>query len=87
MVLLCLRLAHNKHQLFVVNRMGGVSYSSTIDERRHLTGTLILVDIGTRGKAISQLLEIEWLTGLTWLRNPPNKPPEQKISVPEQPKS
>ena len=65
-----LRSAHKKQQGFVANRIGEIMDSSTVDEWRHVKGTLNPADIGTRKMAVSQLLETEWLTRPSWLRKP-----------------
>ena len=59
------------------NRNGEILDQSTVDEWRHVKGTMNPTDIGTRGVTVSQLLEREWLNGPAWLKQNPGSWPEQ----------
>ena len=56
----------------MANRIGEILDASTVDQWRHVKGTLNPAHIGTRGVTVSQLLETEWLTGPPWLQEPPD---------------
>ena len=53
--------------------------SSSLDEWRHVKGTMNHADFGTRGMTVSQLIESEWLTGPAWLRDSKDSCDEQII--------
>ena len=63
--------------MFVAKRVGELLDQSTVDEWRHVRGTMIPADIGTRGITVSQLLESEWLNGPAWLKQNPGSWPVQ----------
>ena len=65
-----------KQQVFVAKRNGEIQDQSTLDEWRHVKGTMNLADNGTRGVIVSQLLESEWLNGPAWLQKDPRTWPE-----------
>ena len=77
-VLQWLRSAHKEQQVFVANRLDEILEKSTVDQWRLMKGTLNPADIGTQGMEVFQLLEMEWLTGPAWIRNPPETWPELK---------
>ena len=58
-VLQWLHSAHKRPQVFVANRVGEIWDQSTVDEWRHVKGTMKPADIGTREVTVSQLLESE----------------------------
>ena len=60
--------ADKKQPVFVANRVAEILDSSTIDQWRHVEGTLNPADIGTRGKSVHELEKSEWFTGPAWLR-------------------
>ena len=66
-----------KQQVFVANRVGELLDKSTVDEWRHVKGTMNPADTGTSGVTVSQLLESEWLNGPTWPKQNPGSWPEQ----------
>ena len=72
-----LHSANKRQQLFVANRFGEISDQSTVDEWRHVEGTMNTADVGTRGVTVSELLESEWLNGPAWLKRNPGSVPEQ----------
>ena len=76
-VLQWIHSARKKQQVFVANRIGEILDSSSVDEWRHVKGTMNPADIGTRGMTVSQLSESEWLTGPAWLRDPKDSWDEQ----------
>ena len=76
-VLQWLHSAHKKQQVFVANRVGEILDQSTVDEWRHVKGTMNPADIGTRGVTVTHLRESEWLNGPAWLKQNPNSWPEQ----------
>ena len=82
-VLQWLHSAHKRQQVFVANRVGEILDQSTVDEWRHVKGTMNPADIGTRGVTVSQLLESEWLNGPAWLRQNPGSWPKQAKLVDE----
>ena len=59
--------ADNKQPVFVANRVAVILDCSTIDQRRHVEGTLNPADIGTRRKSVLELEKIEWFTVPAWL--------------------
>ena len=67
-VLQWLHGADKKQPVFVANRVAETLDSSTIDQWRHVEGTLNAADIGTRGKSVLELEKSEWFTGPAWLR-------------------
>ena len=72
-----LHSAHKRQQIFVAKRFGEILDQSTVDEWRHVKGTMNPADIGTRGVTVSHLLENGWLIGSTWLEQNPSNWPEQ----------
>ena len=66
--LLWLHGADKKQPVFVAHRVAEIFDSSTIDQWRHVEGTLKTADIGTRGKSVLELEKSEWFTGPAWLR-------------------
>ena len=60
--------ADKKQPVFVANKVAETLDSSTIDQRRHVEGTLNPANIGTRGKSVHDLEKSEWFTGPAWLR-------------------
>ena len=76
-VLQWLHSAHKRQQVFVANSVVEILDQSTVDERRHVKGTMNPADIGTRGVTVSQLLQSEWLNGPAWLKQNPGSRPEQ----------
>ena len=81
MVLQWLHSAHKKQQqVFVANRVGQILDQCTVDEWRHVKGTMNPADIGTRWVTVSQLLASEWLNGPAWLKqNPCSWPKRAKL--------
>ena len=77
-VLQWLHSAHKKQQqlVLVANRIREVLDRSTVGEWRHVKGTMIPADMGTRWVTVSQLLESEWLNGPAWLQQNPFSWPE-----------
>ena len=67
-VLQWLHGADKKQPVFVANRVAEILDSSTIDQWRHVEGTLNPADIGTRGKSVHELEKSEWFTGPAWLQ-------------------
>ena len=67
-VLQWLHGADKRQPVFVANRVAEVRESSTIDQWRHVEGSLNPADIGTRGKSVHELEKSEWFTGPAWLR-------------------
>ena len=67
-VLQWLHRADKKKRVFVANRVAEILDSSTIDQWRHVEGTLNPADIGTRGKSVLELEKNEWFTGPAWHR-------------------
>ena len=67
-VLQWLHGADKKQPVFVTNRVAEILDGSTIDQWRHVEGTLNSADIGTRGKSVLKLEKSEWFTGPAWLR-------------------
>ena len=65
----------------MANRVGEILDQSTVDEWRHVKGTMNPADIGTGGVTVSQLLESEWLKGPAWLERNPSSWPEQVTLV------
>ena len=57
-----------KQPVFVENRVAEILDSSTIDQWRHVEGTLNPADIGTRGKPVHDLEKNEWFIGPAWLQ-------------------
>ena len=57
-----------KQPVLVANTVAEILDSSTIDQWRHVEGTLNPADIGTRGKSVLELEKSEWFTGPAWLR-------------------
>ena len=78
-VLRWLHAAHKKQQVFVANRVGEILDQSTVDEWRHVKGSMNPADIGTRGVTLEQLRESEWLHGPAWLQDEPENWPEQQL--------
>ena len=78
-VLRWLHAAHKKQQVFVANRVGEILDQSTVDEWRHVKGSMNPADIGTRGVTLEQLRESEWLNGPAWLQDEPENWPEQQL--------
>ena len=78
-VLRWLHAAHKKQQVFVANRVGEILDQSTLDEWRHVKGSMNPADIGTRGVTLEQLRESEWLHGPAWLQDKPENWPEQHL--------
>ena len=76
-VLQWLHSGYKKQQMFVANRAGEILDQSSLDEWRHVKGTMNPADIGTRGVTKSQLLESEWLNGPAWLKQNPGSWPGQ----------
>ena len=62
-VLLWLHGADKKQPVFVANRVAEIPDRSTIDQWRHVEGTLNPADIGTRGKSVHELEKSEWFIG------------------------
>ena len=52
---------------------------STVDERRHVKGSMNPADIGARGVTVSQLLEIEMLKESAWLKQNLGWPEQVKL--------
>ena len=78
-VLPWLHAAHKKQQVFVANRVGEILDQSTVDEWRHVKGSMNPADIGTRGVILEQMRESEWLNGPAWLQDEPENWPEQQL--------
>ena len=60
--------ADKKQPVFVANRVAEILDSSTIDQWRHVEGTINPADIGTRRKSVLELEKSKWFTGSVWLR-------------------
>ena len=60
--------AAKKQPVFVANRVAEILDSSTIDQWRHVEGTVNRADIRTRRKSVLEIEKSEWFTGLAWLR-------------------
>ena len=58
--------AHKKQQVFVANRVGEKLNHSTVDEWRHVKGSMNPADIGTQGFTLEKLRESEWLNRPAW---------------------
>ena len=67
-VLQWLHGADKKQPVFAANRVAEILDSSSIDQWRHVEGTLNPADIGTRRKSVLELEKNEWFTGPAWLR-------------------
>ena len=76
-VLQWIHSARKKQHIFVANRTREILDSSSVDEWRHVKGTMNPADVGTRGMTVSQLIESEWLNGPAWLRYPKESWDEQ----------
>ena len=63
--------------MFVPNRVAEILETSTIDEWKHVQGTVNPADTGTRGMKSKDLDESECITGLAWLRDKTDAWPEQ----------
>ena len=59
--------AHKRQQAFVANRIGDILDCLSVEELRHVKGTMNPADIGTRGMKVSQVIDSQWLTGPAWL--------------------
>ena len=57
-----------KQPVFVANRVAEIIDSSTLDQWRHVEGTLNPADIRTRGKPVHELEKSEWFRGPESLR-------------------
>ena len=58
--------AHKKQQVFFANRVGEKFNHSTVDEWRHVKGSMNPADIGTQGFTLEKLRESEWLNRPAW---------------------
>ena len=67
-VLQWLNGSDKKQAVFVANRVAEILDSSTIDQWRHVEGTLNPANIGTRGKSVQEREKSEWFQGPAWLR-------------------
>ena len=63
--------------MFVANRVAEILETSTIDEWKHVQGTVNPADFGTPGMPIKDLEESEWITGPAWLCDKTDAWPEQ----------
>ena len=61
-------LIRNNLCSFVAKRVAEILDSSTIDQWRHVEGTLNPTDNGTREKSVHDLEINQWFTGPAWLR-------------------
>ena len=78
-VLRLLHAAQKKQQVFVANRVGEILDQSSVDEWRHVKGSMNPADSRTRGVTLEQLRESELLNGQAWLQDEPENWPEQQL--------
>ena len=78
-VLRWLHAAHKKQQVFVANRVREILDQSTVDEWRHVKGSMNPADIETRSVTPEQLRKSEWLNGPAWLEDEPQNWPEEQL--------
>ena len=76
-VLPWLHSARKRRQVFVANRAVEILDQFTVDEWRHLKGTMKNAEIGTIGVTMSQLLESEWVNGPASIKHKAGNWPEQ----------